>query len=563
MVNNEELMMNIEELDKLLSKLNYRGYTAYKRLRNLTINYEVARATFTKVQSDPHAPPSIMEIVVPSSSHKFPNDFFKSESLVPFTDYLARKLYNVTSKVRRKCGTGYSCYVGIPKPGPWILKRSSVEVRDGNDLIVRIYVGLPARGRRVLGDKAKTLLLEDVPKIIRSIISLGERKREIREHIDNYLDQEYIRKWLYENNYAFFIGDNSVLPRESSLTERPMRNSVPFRSPNSLRVSVKLPSGRLITGMAMPVGLVTVTGGGYHGKTTLLEAIQEGIYDHIEGDGREFTVSRRYTVLVKAEDGRIVSHVDISSFIDKLPSGEDTSDYTSLDSSGSTSMAASINEAIEAGAEVLLIDEDTSATNLLYKDEVMKEIVVNDPIKPFCLQARSLVSKTGVSVIAIVSASSAFINISDRIILMEKYIPRDITPNVERSNICGDELLYKTPKKRSFHGIKDLKRVKAKGFKIVAEYYRGDSYELDLTYYPRIVEKGQVKFSAYIIEKLSNLRRPMSISELISYVNRSIRDKSFSAFVKPVPPDLTVVDGFDVVWILNRLYGSTFSQIPN
>ena len=394
---------------------------------------------------------------------------------------------------------------------------------------------------------------------MKTIVDLNRKVHEIEDHVRNYLDQEYLRSWLYKNNYMFFIGDGSILPRESSISEKPMKNAIPFKSPETLRVKITLP--RVVSGMAVPIGLLVVTGGGYHGKTTLLEAIQEGIYDHVIGDGRELVVSRKYTILVKAEDGRIVSQVDISSFIENLPSGTDTRKFSSLDSSGSTSMAASISEAIEANAEVLLIDEDTSATNLLFKDELMSKIIKEEPIKPLCMQIKDLIRKTGIGVVLVSSASSTYLNIADNIVLMERYIPKDITSNVKPSSTCLQHLEFKPPRNRIFYGIKGLKRIRSRGFKIVAEYEDNTRFELDLTYYPRVVEKGQVKLITNIIKHLVKPQKPLKVPEIIRYINEVLDSRGFEAFIKPVPPDLTWVDGFDVVWVLNRLYNAVFKII--
>jgi len=554
-------VVSLSELKQIIRSMDGRGYGSYKRLLNLVVDYGTAELYFTKVQGDPHAPPSIAEVIVPYSTHRLPEELLKPDYLVPFTDFIARELYKVTKSIRRKCGSGNSCYVGIPKPGPWVLKRSCVEISSRN-LVLRFYVGLPARGRKVFGSQAITLLLEDIPKIIEHIAGLRSRLGELRNHIRNYVDQEYLRKWLYDSGYVGFISNGSILPRESSISERPMKNAVPFKSPEALEVAVKLPSGSVVRGMGIPKGLTVVTGGGYHGKTTLLEALQEGIYNHVAGDGREYVVSRRYTVLVRAEDGRIVSHVDISSLISMLPSGEDTSDFISLDASGSTSMAASISEVIEAGAEVILIDEDTSATNLLYKDDVMSKLIPDDPIRTLDMQVRDLIRKTGISVVAVMSASSSFLSVADKVIRMRRYLPEEIL-NLKTGdggvNVRSKE--YRPPKERLFYGISDIRKVKSSGYKIVTEYVDGERFELDLSYYPRIVEKGQVKFITFIIRKISRIKKPMRVRELVDFINSLISKRSFSAFADPVPPDLTVVDGFDVVWVLNRFYKALFTQV--
>lgn len=551
------MRLSPQELEGLLRRLDGKGYRGYKRLAGLTVDHGVCLATLTRVQGDPYAPPSVVEARVPRSAHRLPARLLSRERRVPLTDFLARRLHGILKSMSRKCGTGNSCYLGVPKPGPWILQRSCVEV-EGGDLVLRFYVGLPARGRRILGAKARDLL-RAVPEVVERLVSVDVDSLE--DHVSNYLDQEYLRSWLARSGYAAFVGDGSVLPRESSLSTRPMKGAVPFRSPSSLRVTVELPSGRRVSGMALPAGFTVITGGGYHGKTTLLEAIQEGVYNHVRGDGRELVVSRRRTVLVKAEDGRIVSHVDISSFVDGVPGGADTRDFSTMDASGSTSMAASISEALEAGAELLLIDEDTSATNLLYRDEGMEAIIREEPIRPLCLQVRDLVRRTGASVVAVASASSSLLGQADRVVLMENYVPRDVTAEARRlAGGRGRQLDYRPPRARLFHGIRGLRRVRAKGFKLVAEYDDGVKFELDLAGYPRLVEKAQVNAIACIVARLRRLERPVGVRELADRINDALSSRGFSAFADPVPPDLALVDGFDVVWVLNRMYNAVFSQ---
>lgn len=551
-------MIDVHELVDLIQRMDKSRYSRYKRLLGLVVKYRGFTARLTKIQGDPYAPPSIIEVRIPGSTHKFPRRFFDEKLVTAFTDFLSRRLYEYLRGKSRKCGTGNSCYLGIPRPGPWILERSCVEA-SGHDLVLRFYIGLPARGRRILGDYAEKILVEHVPSVVRYLSSTSLSALE--KHVRNYLDQEYLRSWLEENNYAVFIGDNSILPRESSLSLKPMRNAVPFKSPGELRVSVRLPSGRLVSGMALPVGFIVVTGGGYHGKTTLLEAVQEGIYDHVEDDGRELVVSRKYTVLVRAEDGRIISSVDISSFIEGVPGGANTSNFSSLDASGSTSMAASINEAMEAGAELLLIDEDTSATNLLYKDEEMSSIIRREPIKPLSTQVEDFIRKTGIGVIAIASASSALLRPADKIILVEEYLPRDITMEAKKIlEPLETRREYHPPKTRMFHGIRGLRKIRSRGYKLVAVYDDNTRFELDLVQHPRIVEKTQVNFIAHVLRKIKNMEKPLSTRRLIEYINELFKNKGFKAFSNPVPPDLARVDGFDILWVLNRMYNAVFKQ---
>ncbi|MCD6488752.1 MAG: ABC-ATPase domain-containing protein [Desulfurococcales archaeon] len=555
-------LVDTHELEKLLYRIDGRSYGGYKQLYRIMIDYDLARGVFTKIQGDPYAKPSILELHIPWRKHGFPDEFFKPEHIIPFTDYIARYVAKVTRRLRRRCGSGNSCYIGIPTPGPCILKRSCVETR-GETILIRLFIGLPASGRRILGDQARYVLIDAIRSLLLSVIDLNKRVTDIARHIVCYLEQEAIRKWLKKNDYLFFVVNNSILPRESSISYKPKKDAVKFRSPKTLEKTIFLPSGRRVTGMAIPKGVIVITGGGYHGKTTLLKALQEGIYNHIRGDGREYVVSRDKTIIVEAENGRLVWSVDISSFIKGLEEA-DTSNYTSLNASGTTSMAASLTEAIELGAEAILIDEDTSATNLLFKDRVMEKIIHSDPIVPLSSQARSIVEKTGAGLVIVSSASSAFLDKADHVVLMRKYVPFEITDEVKKinSNYYGSTSIdYNPPsKKRYFYGIRGLKKIRAKGYRLLADYINGETFELDLSKYNRIVEKTQVRFLAYIIRRIAYMGKPIEVNELAKHVDDVINKKGFEAFAKPVTPDLAMVTGFDVVWVLNRFYNSIFRQ---
>jgi predicted ABC-class ATPase len=363
-----------------------------------------------------------------------------------------------------------------------------------------------------------------------------------------------------ENGYISFVADGSILPRRSSLSDEPMEGAVPFQSPRSMRASVRLPSGRVVAGAAIPRGVVVVTGGGYHGKTTLMEAVQDGVYNHVESDGREHVVTLSRAVWVKAEDGRLVHCVDISSLISGLPGGTDTRCFSSADASGSTSMAASISEAVELGADALLVDEDTSASNLLYKDSVMEKLVPSDPIKQLSQLAGSMAEGLGMGLMVVSGASSAFLDPAHKVMLMQDYVPRDITEEAKRIAPRIMSRAYAPPRRRLFKGIRGSPRIKARGSKIVAKYSDGTVFELDTKDNPRIVEEAQVRMLARILEAYVDPPRHLYVSEVAGEVDQALSSKGFQAYARPVPPDLSWIHGVDVAWTLNRMYGALFTQ---
>ncbi|MET1160049.1 MAG: ABC-ATPase domain-containing protein [Thermoprotei archaeon] len=549
--------ITLSDLESLLERLRGRSYKAYKMLKQYVIDYKWFKARFTIIQGDPHAPPSVIEIVVPGSTHKLPSTFLKRENIIPLSDYLYRRLYKSLISVREKCGSGYSCYLGIPRPSPVIIPRSAVWIR-GDEIIMRIHVGLPARGRKILARKCYELLTTKVSSALSFIKHLDNFIDDIREHLSLYHDHMYLKKYVRENNGLAFIADNSILPRESSLSDKPLVNAIPYTSPPELRVSIKLPSGRTITGSLIKRGLVVVTGGGYHGKTTLLESLAEAIYPHIRGDGREYVASLDKTIYVQAEDGRIVNCVDISSFIEKLPGNTPTTCFSSLDASGSTSMAASLSEAIELGVDAILIDEDTSATNLLYKDKFIAEIIPEEPIRTLAEQARSMISKTGIGFVIVSSASSAYIPLADTVIIMHNYKPllykkRSISPNY-----IIQETEFRNPRTRIFDGIRGLERVKSRGYKLVLRYHDGTVFELDTSINKRIVERGQVEYIGRAITYANKYLKGFETKRLAEEIDIVFEKRGFEAFGKPVPPTLSWISGLDVAWAINRVYNAVF-----
>ncbi|MEM9693372.1 MAG: ABC-ATPase domain-containing protein, partial [Myxococcota bacterium] len=244
----------------------------------------------------------------------------------------------------------------------------------------------------------------------------------VRRHVESVADQRWLRGQLKARGLVAFVGDGACLPRRSGVDDRPMNDAVAFRSPPSMVVAFDTPHRGRITGMGIPRGVTLVVGGGYHGKSTLLQALERGVYDHVPGDGRELVVSASNTVKIRAEDGRRVEGVDIRAFVSDLPGGRSTADFRTDDASGSTSQAASIVEALEAGAEVLLIDEDTAATNFMIRDRRMQALVEADaePITPFIDRVRQL-AEAGVSTVLVIGGSGDYLDVADRVVAMRGY----------------------------------------------------------------------------------------------------------------------------------------------
>ena len=289
-------------------------------------------------------------------------------------------------------GSGKSGIITVSRCGQEILERTACEI-TAKEIIVRFEVGFPANGRTINATELEKILFDFIPVCVeQSLYYEKTPKQELEKTIHLAEDQRYIREEMKRQNIVAFVADGSILPRESGVSDRPLKDGIPFQSPETMAVTLKLPHKGTLRGMGIKKGITLIVGGGYHGKSTLLKALERGVYNHITGDGREYVITDETALKLRAEDGRKITNTDISLFINHLPNGKDTKSFSTLDASGSTSQAANIIEGIEAGSRLLLIDEDTSATNFMVRDELMQKIVAREkePITPFLERARDL-----------------------------------------------------------------------------------------------------------------------------------------------------------------------------
>ena len=425
-------MKSSAELQTLLCQIDRRSYPAYKDTKG-KYRFDQYILSIDHVQGDPFASPSKVSLFIPGGTAGFDRYFYESgHRRIALQDYLLRR---VASKVKeysfKAKGSGKSGLMGVSQPGQEILERSActVDSRDGS-ITLRMEVGFPANGRTINSGELIKIFFNFLPVCVRQTLLSASCKREaLKSLADLADDQMYIRGKLKELGLAAFVANGSVLPRKSGVSSLPMQGAVVFQAPESMEVTLELPHRGPLKGMGIRKGVTLIVGGGYHGKSTLLEALELGVYDHIAGDGREFVITDSSAVKLRAEDGRSIQNTDISMFIRNLPNGKDTSRFYTEDASGSTSQAAAVVEAMEMGAKLLLIDEDTSATNFMIRDELMQRVVSRDaePIIPFIDRVRELYETWGISTILVAGSSGSYFHRADCVIQMNRYQPAEIT----------------------------------------------------------------------------------------------------------------------------------------
>ena len=422
-------MKNLSDLKRELEKIDGRGYKTYKTLEG-QYSFEDYILSIDHVQGDPFASPSRIRVIV-NSNNNFPKNLFDEKyKKITICDFLTRLFSKNIYKYGEKVfGSGKSGLIEISKCSQQVIERTSIIINN-EKIEARFYVGFPARGRSVLSKELEKILFNIIPNIVKNTLIYNNINiKALNDKLKLLEDQEFIRKQLKDKKLIAFIANNSILPRESGISQKPLKDGKKFISPKELEVEFNTPNRGLIKGMGIPEGITLIVGGGYHGKSTLLKALELGVYNHIEGDGREFVITDNTALKVRAEDGRAITKTDISLFINNLPNGKDTKKFYTENASGSTSQAANIIEGIESGTKLFLIDEDTSATNFMIRDRVMQQLVSNDkePITPFIDVARSLYKQKGISTILVAGSSGDFFDIADLVIQMDNYEPYEVT----------------------------------------------------------------------------------------------------------------------------------------
>ena len=429
-------MNTATELRNKLRSIDHKGYPAYKDLKG-QYNFGDYVLSIDHVQGDPFASPSRLSVRVEKAKAGFPAAYYDTKAKrITLQDHLTRLFgRQVAGGSFQAKGSGKRGLLSVSRCGQQVLERTAMRVKDG-DLILRFEAGFPANGRTINARELEKMLFDILPDCVRRSLYYGKiDKEKLRQAICLCEDQQYIRQCLTERKLCAFIADGSVLPRESGVSERPMKNGVPFRSPESLRITLDLPNKGAVSGMGIPQGITLFVGGGYHGKSTILQALQNGGYDHIAGDGRELVITDASAFKLRAEDGRSVTGVDISPFIKNLPNRKDTVHFSTEDASGSTSQAANLMEALESGSSLILIDEDTSATNFMVRDRLMAQVITpgEESITPFISRVRGMYEDLGVSSVIVAGSSGAFFHMADTIIQMKEYVPIDITQKAKEA----------------------------------------------------------------------------------------------------------------------------------
>ncbi|MGP1371574.1 MAG: ABC-ATPase domain-containing protein [Almyronema sp.] len=561
-------MTSQTDLQKKLRQLDGQSYKAYKSIRG-DYRFDTFTLTIDYVQGDPFAAPSQLQVKVPQAIARFPAALYQNKSrAIALRDYLTRQFDRAAQQLKQKRGSGKSGLIAVMSPGQAILDRTTAFV-TATTVELRFVVGLPAFGRRIAGHQAATLLCEDIPALVdRALIYPHLSAAELQHHLETAEDADSIRHQLSDRGLVAFIADGAILPRRSGVDDRPLTEQVTaFRSPDSLRVVFDCPHAGQISGLGIPQGISLIVGGGYHGKSTLLRAIEQGIYNHIPGDGREQVITVAGAVKIRAEDGRSVAGVDISPFINHLPQGRSTQQFSTTNASGSTSQAASIVEAIEAGATALLVDEDTAATNFMIRDRRMQALIAKakEPITPFIDKIRPLYSDYGISTLLVMGGSGDYFDVADTVIALDSYQPADVTAAAkaiaqqyatERTAEGGPRFGAIAPRILHPDSLDPSKGRREVSLKVRdVDELRFGNEAVDLAAVEQLIEPGQLRAiaAAMVYAQRHYLDGKQPLATVLDLVMQAIEQQGLEVLSDRIVSDFASFRRFELAAALNRV----------
>ena len=592
--NDEPRESTLNELTSHLHAIDGRSYAAYKAIVGRYRSPLGWVLYIDRIQPDPYAPPTAIRVVLPlalTGADTRPTG--ADESLTganePLTGTNARltatptravALRDYLARTLRELLKGQA--ISIAPAGQEILERSSVNLHEtwqddfstpafnapGPYLELRLRWSLPAFGREIAGRQAARNLNLDLARAIAGLdLRESELGAEAWKHCQVAEDHAALQEILVERGWVAFLADGANLARRSGVSQLPLEGGVPLTAPETLAQTVQLPHAGAVRGTAIPAGVTVIAGGGYHGKSTLLNAIARGIYPHIPGDGRELVATVPAAMAVRAADGRAVTGVDLRPFISHLPGRDaDPAQFTTANASGSTSQAASIMESLELWGQpaqaALLLDEDTCATNLLIRDQRMRALVSSErePITPLVDRIRALHRERGISTLIVMGGSGDYLDVADQVLIMDSY--RLVDATAQARQVCDSQPRVDTslpdfplPAQRLPQRPEAKRRGPSRTRALGTQRLVLDRHEVDVADVSGLVDEGQALAVAWALRALleRHFDGRTSLSQALAQVAKRLDDVGLDALGEAHPAFLVRPRLVDVGAAVNRL----------
>lgn len=592
--NDEPRESTLNELTSHLHAIDGRSYAAYKAIVGRYRSPLGWVLYIDHIQPDPYAPPTAIRVVLPLAltgaaarlTGFTPRLTGANETLTGTNEHLtatptrAVALRDYLARTLRELLKGQA--ISIAPAGQEILERSSVNLHEtwqddfstpafnapGPYLELRLRWSLPAFGREIAGRQAARNLNLDLARAVAGLdLRESELGAEAWKHCQVAEDHAALQEILVERGWVAFLADGANLARRSGVSQLPLEDGVPLTAPETLAQTVQLPHAGPVRGTAIPAGVTVIAGGGYHGKSTLLNAIARGIYPHIPGDGRELVATVPEAMAVRAADGRAVTGVDLRPFISHLPGRDaDPAQFTTANASGSTSQAASIMESLELWGQpaqaALLLDEDTCATNLLIRDQRMRALVSSErePITPLVDRIRALHRERGISTLIVMGGSGDYLDVADQVLIMDSY--RLVDATAQARQVCDSQPRVDTslpdfplPAQRLPQRPEAKRRGPSRTRALGTQRLVLDRHEVDVADVSGLVDEGQALAVAWALRALleRHFDGRTSLPQALAQVAKRLDDVGLDALGEAHPAFLVRPRLVDVGAAVNRL----------
>lgn len=527
-------------------------YQDYQDLRNETFRLPQGLLRFVHIQGSPGAfPASVCHLVLKTTDLAIDDRCFANPSRrVAAEDYFLRVFGNgVMAHARQNRGAqGSGSFQPLFLP-PQVLERNVVRL-NRTQLRIAFHISLPgSHDNKILGRQAVQMFTQELLAVVEAVAAAAAKRKTIKRHCDVVEDMCYLQARLAQLGLVAFIGDGAILPRQSGLSQAPLKkNAIAFHAPDSMAVEVELPNAGRLRGLGIQPGVNVMIGGGFHGKSTVLDALAKGVYPHIPGDGRERVATHPEALFICAEEGRSVHDLNISGFIDNLPGNVDAARFRTNNASGSTSQAAAIVEAVLAGAKLLLIDEDSSATNFLIKDRNMRRLVPEDTITPLFDRVRELYHRFDVSTLIVVGGSSDYLGVAEHVLAMRYYLPENVTDQLrhlvlpeptppENPLVMEDNRRVTAANFDPCYRVERLNKtlpVRIKPLRLQENILEYGDEQLDLTKLIALVDPHQTVAVGYalLLAREEIKKRPISPTQIAEIVCRWIEQKGLNTLCR-------------------------------
>ncbi len=578
-------MKDKKEFYNLLTELDGQPFAEYQQMVG---DYDFARYVIKCGKIDFEADELISPVFtvrVPQTISEIPDYQFDSPvRRTAMEDLLLRRLAANVEHIANFDHNGIARRsMLVPHPTQAILPRNALLLTK-EYIEVRIRIVLPVQtiamdGDAVVaidGEMAQQIFFENLPEVIsNSLLYCNIETADADAFVNNMEDADQLRQHLGASGQISFVAEGALLTRIKSEDTPDYERLIPLEVDDSLIDEVEVPHAGTVRGLGIPHGLTLILGESNGGRVDLTEAIAQGIYNHVPGDGRESVVTVADAVAIHSEAGRSIQQVDISAFATELLDGGNPASYSCKSAGSFSSQAASTVEALEAGARVLLYDEHSSSSTFLSSDTRVSPLLGKSIRNSLASRARQMVDELGISIVVAGSSLVAeFIPIADKILRVENYRVSDITeeakeldivPSVADSSVNLSSMLSRSRWVMPSSIDPSIGREDIVIHADEEDFLQFGRSIVDLGALKQICDADQARAIGFVLyySKLRYMDEGYPLREILDLVDRDLSNEGLNALSRDARGDLARPRRYEVAATLNRLPAFRVSHVTD